>query len=481
IANAFDGITYEKGEAVLTMIERAITPEVFQKGVRLYIAKHAFGNATYDDFVGAMTEAAGKDLKPLFDSFVLQSGVPIVSVKLACDKGAPPTLELAQSRYKPTGSEIDPKRTWTIPMCVRWSAGGKIGRDCTTLAAPTGTLALTAPSCPDWVLPNEGELGYYRMLPQGKLLDQLLAHVKQLTLPERVGVVGDVESLVNSGDVQPSVALQLVADLSKDKNRHIVDAGIGIVASIDDMVPDALRKNYERLINKQYTARAHELGFAGRPGDDDNTKQLRPGLLSLVANLGRDPQLIKQATELTWKWVDDHKAIQPELVGTALHTAARFGDQKLFDRLHADAKKTTDREERGRLLGAMSSFTDPKIVAQAMQVALTDEFELREGLGLLFGAFQERKNREAAYAFITTHFDDIAKKLPAPYRAYLAFSFVGLCDADRKAEVVAFFKPKIDGFDGGPRVMTQAVERLELCSAQKKARTPGVVAFLKKQ
>jgi alanyl aminopeptidase len=481
ISNAFDGITYEKGEAVLTMIERAITPDVFQKGVRLYLAKHAFGNATYDDFVGAMSEAAGKDLKPLFDSFVLQSGVPVVSVKLACEKGARPTLELAQSRYKPTGSELDPKRTWTIPMCVRWSAGGKTGRDCTTLAAATGTLALTAPSCPDWILPNEGETGYYRMQPQGKLLDQLLAHVKQLTLPERVGVIGDVEALVNNGEVQPSVALQLVQDLSKDKNRHIVDASIGIVAGIDDMVPDNLRRNYERLINKQYAAHAHELGWASRPGEDENTKQLRPGLLSLVANLGRDPQLIRQATELAWKWVDDHKAIQPELVGAVLHTAARFGDQKLFDRLHADATKTTDREERGRLLGAMSAFIDPKILEQAMQVALSGEFELREGLGLLFGGFQEPKNREAAYAFIKSHFDEIANKTPAAYRAFLAFSFVGLCDADRKAEVVAFFKPKIDTYDGGPRMMTQAVEQLELCSAQKKARTPGVIAFLKKQ
>ena len=481
IANAFDGITYQKGEAVLTMIERAITPEVFQKGVRVYIAKHAFGNATYDDFVGAMSEASGKDLKPLFDSFVLQSGVPFVSVALKCDKGAPPTLELAQSRYKPTGSEIDPKRTWTLPMCVKWSAGGKIGHDCTTLASATGTLALTAKSCPEWVLPNEGELGYYRVKPEGKLLDQLLAHVKQLTLPERVGVIGDVEALVNSGDVQPSVALQLVQDLSKDKNRHIVDAGIGILAGIDDMVPADLRKNYERLINKQYAARAHEIGWVSRPGEDDNTKQLRPALLALVANLGRDPQLIKQATELTWKWFDDHKAIQPELVGTALHTAARFGDQKLFDKLHAEAKKTTDRQERARMLGGMAAFTDPKILAQSMQVAISDEFELRDALGLLFGGFQEPKNREAAYAFIKEHFDEIAKKMPAPYRAYLAFSFVGLCDASRKDEIVTFFKPKIDSFEGGPRVMTQAVEQLELCAAQKKARTPGIVAFLKKQ
>src|SRR5262249_37195698 len=152
---------------------------------------------------------------------------------------------------------------------------------------------------------------------------------------------------------QSSVALQLVADLAQDKNRHIVDASIGIVAGIDELVPDGLRANYERFIKKLYQVRAHELGFASRKTEDENTKQLRPTLLGLVAGVGKDKELVSQATALAWKWLDDHKAVEPELVGSVLAIAARYGDQKLFDRLHADAKKTKDREERTRLLGAM--------------------------------------------------------------------------------------------------------------------------------
>src|SRR5262249_1132373 len=49
IINAFDGITYDKGQAVLTMVERALGPSTFQKGVRAYLAKYAWGNATYPD------------------------------------------------------------------------------------------------------------------------------------------------------------------------------------------------------------------------------------------------------------------------------------------------------------------------------------------------------------------------------------------------------------------------------------------------
>jgi alanyl aminopeptidase len=482
ISNAFDGITYQKGEAVLMMLERTIGPDVFQRGVRDYLAKHAWRNATYDDFVGAMSGAAGKDLHPLFDAFVLQSGVPLVSFALACDKGKPPTLTLSQQRYAPTGSKIDPKRTWHVPVCVRWKAGAKEGRDCTVVEAPTATLALSAPSCPAWVMPNEGGLGYYRMRPQGDMLAHLLANAgKVLTLPERVALIGDVNALVASGDVKKGVALDLVETLAKDKSRYIVDASIGVVSSIDEVVPAKLRPNYERFIRKLYQARAHELGWQARNGEDDNTKQLRRSLLPLVASIGRDAELIKQATELAWKWLDAHSAVAPEIARAVLSVASRNGDQKLFDRLHAEAKKTGDREERERFLSAMGRFIEPAMVAQALALVLTDEFELREALGLLQGAFSEPRTRELGFAFIKDHFDEITNKLPETYRPFMAFTFVSLCDDSRKPEIEAYFTPKIAKIEGGPRVMAQALELLSLCSVQRKAEAPGVEAFLKRQ
>ena len=63
----------------------------------------------------------------------------------------------------------------------------------------------------------------------------------------------------------------------------------------------------------------------------------------------------------------------------------------------------------------------------------------------------------------------------------MAFTFVALCDDSRKPEIEAFFTPKIEKIEGGPRVMKQALELLSLCSAQRKAEAPGVEAFLKRQ
>ena len=481
IESSFDGITYGKGEVVLRWIERTVGPDTFQKGVRAYLAKHAFGNATYDDFVSTMSEAAGSDLHPMFDSFVKQSGVPLVSFELSCAKDAPPTLALAQPRYKPTGSQIDPDRTWAIPVCVRWGSGKTTGRDCTTLTAKTGTLALSAKTCPAWVLPNEGEVGYYRPLPKGDLRDHLLAHTRDLTLAERVGLVGDVNALVASGDIPSGTALSLVGELSKDKSRHIVGESIGIVAGVDDLVPDKLRPNYERFIRKLYQARAHELGWQAKPGEGADTKELRPELLGLVAGEGKDPALIKEATALAWKWLDDHKAVQPELVGTVLHVAARYGDKKLFDRIHHDAKEAKDRSERQRLLRALGGFSDPALVKEALAITLTDEFELRESAGLMQGGMQDPRTRELTFKFVEDHFDDIQAKLPVMFRPYMAYFAVGLCDESKAADIKAFLEPRMKKLEGGEHALAQAMEQLSLCSAQRKAQTPAVAAFFAKQ
>jgi hypothetical protein len=125
--------------------------------------------------------------------------------------------------------------------------------------------------------------------------------------------------------------------------------------------------------------------------------------------------------------------------------------------------------------------TDPKIVEQAMAISLTDEFELRESLSLLQGGFTDRKTRMFAYEFVKKNFDAILKKLPEPFRPYMAFTFVPLCDESKKAEVEAFFKPRMDKIEGGARMMAQALESFTLCAAARKQQTPGVVAFLKRQ
>jgi len=58
----FDGITYAKGASVLKQLVAYVGLDHFLAGLRDYFAAHAFDNATFDDLLGALEKASGRDL-----------------------------------------------------------------------------------------------------------------------------------------------------------------------------------------------------------------------------------------------------------------------------------------------------------------------------------------------------------------------------------------------------------------------------------
>ena len=77
---AFDPITYKKGEAVIRMLEAYAGPDAWRDGVRAYMAEHAYGNATSDDLWRAIDKAAGKPVSAVARDFTTQPGVPLIHV-----------------------------------------------------------------------------------------------------------------------------------------------------------------------------------------------------------------------------------------------------------------------------------------------------------------------------------------------------------------------------------------------------------------
>ncbi len=114
---AFDGITYAKGETILTMFEQWLGADKFREGVRRYIGKHAWGNATAEDFFAAL--AADDDaLVPALRGFVERAGVPLLDVALDCS--GPPVLKLAQQRFLPVGTPPQKGEKWVFPACFEF-------------------------------------------------------------------------------------------------------------------------------------------------------------------------------------------------------------------------------------------------------------------------------------------------------------------------------------------------------------------------
>jgi alanyl aminopeptidase len=485
IANAFDGITYQKGAAVIQMFETWLGKDKFRKGIQLYLKQHAWGNATARDFEAGISSAAGRDIAPAFDSFLNQAGIPEVSVTLDCT--AKPKLELSQKRLLPIGSQGSAQQSWQIPVCVAYESEGATHHQCEMLSDPRSQMVLaSAKSCPTWLEPNDGEGGYYQVDYKNGLLDKVLAGKgSHLSVAERVGVLGNVESLVNAGDLSPRVALALVPEFSQDPDRHVVSAVAGIAGILKgNDVPDELRPKGAQFIREVFGKRAADLGWIGKPGESEDTRLLRQSLVPFVAGLGEQRELIDEAGYLARKWLTDRNAIPPDMASSVLHVAAEFGDRDLFDRLHEAALKEQNQEHREWLIGALGAFRDPEIAKAAMALGLTKEFDARESVfSLLFGPLAYPETRELPFQFVKQNIDKLLEVVPREigqdYAAFFPFVGAAFCDASHRADVQAFFQDRIKSYTGGPRNLAQALEQLDLCIAERKSLGPELNAFLK--
>jgi cytosol alanyl aminopeptidase len=485
ITNAFDGITYGKGASVIGMFEAYVGRGVFQQGVRAYLAKHAFKNATTDDFLAAISQAAGKDVATPFRTFLDQPGAPSISLTLECPKGGTPSLSLSQKRALPVGSTGDSAKIWQVPLCVRVSVKGKESRICSMLDSAKATLSLAdVKTCPDWVVPNDGYDGYYRASLAGPL--SLLAVYKKagakLSVPERVGMLGDVAALVRSGDAELGTMLELAEYGAKEKDRHVFGYALGFASAPGgDLLPEALRPKHESFVRKLFSKRLDELGFAPKPGEDEDTRLLRPQLIGTLGWNGKDPKVIAQARTLVEQWLTDRKAIHPDVLDVVLGIAGETGDASLHAKLLTAARAEKDRAIRGRLLAALAEFSDRGLVQQQLPFVLTDTFEAREAMRFVWGAANDFHTRDLSLSFVQANWDQIIARLPKDSGAGLVGLAAGLCDEKARDAAKSFFDGRSTKYLGGPRNFAIAMENIDLCVAWRARHRDSAVAFFEKR
>jgi cytosol alanyl aminopeptidase len=486
IANAFDGITYQKGAAVIGMFEHWIGDERFRNGVRLYLRENADKSATVQQFLAALSKAGARDVAPAFSSFLDQNGTPVVSVALACDKGTP-QVTLKQSRYVPIGSTARRSQLWSIPVCVRYESDGKVQSDCTLLTQAAGEIALTrAKACPAWVVGNDREEGYYRVEYQGKLLDQLIrtaAH--ELTAAETIGILSDQRALVDAGAVSPAAALSLVPAFAGQPQSQVVAGTMKIAGlAVSNRVVDQALPLGRQFILSNYAARAEQLGWRSQPGESDDRKLLRNTLVSFAVYDGHDRKLTEEAVRLARGWLKDHSTVDSNMIGHVLASASKSNEASLFDAYLAAAKAAKESNERRMLLGGLASFTDPALVQRAMGLLLAKQFDLREAFyPLLFGPLDERETDRLPFDFVRAHIDELLKLLPGEVGSDFAAALPGVggpfCDASSRQQFDDFFRERVKGFTGGPRALAQVLERIDLCIQQKAQVGPAIEKYLR--
>jgi cytosol alanyl aminopeptidase len=479
IENAFDRITYSKGKAVLQMFEAWLGEAKFQAIIQRYLSKHAYQNASATDFIASITEVAGAEAGAAFSTFIEQEGVPLVTAKLSCQKGQPPTVSLQQERFIPLGSSASRVRAWGLPVCVRYPVGKATEVECVLLANEVGSLALTkTKSCPAWILPNANATGYYHSRYEAPLLQKLISN-KLLSTAEKLEAWGDTRALVAKGDLPLGDVLSILPDLMKNPGPAFTIRAADMMAGLRPLVSQEDTASYQKLLQRWFGDKQKSLGFTSSKGEDSAVSLLRPTLLVLLGDAGDSASLQQAASKKAAEWLTDKQAIEPEIVGEVLLLAARGGDRKLFEAFVAEVKKNTERRERRLIYPMLGSFNDEALTTEALNLITAEGLDIKESISILWAVADNPKNSLLAYDFVTKNMEALSSKMPRESVAGLIRVGGVFCEESRKAEVEAFFKEVSTKHTGGPRILSQTLEGIGLCSTYRKAQEASVAAFLK--
>lgn len=409
--NIFDpDITYNKGQAVLRMLEAHLGAERFRDGVRRLMKAHAYSNASSEDLWAALGAASGRDVSVIARSWTEQPGFPVVSVAAHCDAQGERTLTLSQRRFLLRGKDSAGTH-WMVPLEIRSGADADslpelLVRDGQTVAAGR---------CSEPLSVNADAVGYYRAEYDDATLATTTRAFATLPAGDRIALLDDQWALVEAGAAPLPTFLALAAGMGADLNERAwnqVLEALGTIEYAERGGPGhAAFLEYARsLVHPVYV----RLGWDGKPGEAPGTGRLRRSVIDSLGLWG-DKGVVTEARRRFALFLKDRGSLRPDEQAVVLTIVARYADAATFRQLHAVAKSAANETELRRYYTALMGVRDPALAQSAAAIALSDEIPPQaDSLRLWLVLALSDAHQQLAWNTFVKHLD----ALLAPHQPY---------------------------------------------------------------
>jgi aminopeptidase N len=474
IDEAFDAIAYQKGAAVLRMLENYVGADVFKKGINAYLQAHAYGNATSEDFSKSIAGSSGKPIERILPTFVNQPGVPLIDVSIACVNNQT-AVTLKQQRFFVDAAQEESGR-WQIPICLK--VPGRASSTCDVITEASRTLNIPG-ACVPWVFANAGAKGYYRTAYAPDLLRAIAPRVEtDLTAPERLSLLDDEWALVRAGRHTAGDYLTLAAGYGRERTSGVMEQVARVLGAIDeDLTTDATRAPFQTFARSLLRPLLDEIGFVAGSGDTDDRRRLRAVLIGALGTFGQDRDVVSQSRAALDRALAGGPALEPTVAGAIVKAAATHGDAALFDALVAAADRATSPEEQYRYLYALGDFHDPALVDRGLHRSLSPQLRSQDTAIYLAQFLVNPGARGRAWAFVTANWTALEPKVAiAGGDTNFVRSLGAFCDASSRDAIASFLAAH--PLPGAARTLTQAIEQINNCIALREKQTPAVTAWL---
>jgi len=430
INEIFDRISYGKGASIIRMMDKFLTTATFRQGLTNYLKDLQFDAAEQDDLWQHLTVQGHKDntlardmdVKTVMDTWTLQKGFPVVTVRRNYeDKSATVT----QQRFLLGGSEKsgeEKKYSWWIPLTFSYP-GNTFDNTYSEHWMREGEDSKEMQGMPDRNTPvifNIQQTGYYRVNYDKQNWDMLARKLMEdhtsIHVINRAQIIDDALNLAKSGLLDYETALSVTGYLSKEEEYIPWAAALSGLKYLNKMLKTSeaygdFKRYMLDLIDPIYT----KLGFSARPEDTHLDIKLRKKAISWACSMGNKDCLTK-ARETFGDWMGmvepDSELANPVDVNLKYQTycnAIDDGGEEEWNFAWERYQNSFVASEKATILSALACTKEVWLLNRYLNMSVNAESGVRkqDGSKVLGNVALNTVGRYLAFDFVQQEWDKI--------------------------------------------------------------------------
>jgi puromycin-sensitive aminopeptidase len=367
------------------MLVNHLGEDIFKLGLRRYLKKFKYSNATTKDLWNSLSEVSSKandytaNIDVMMKSWTTKTGYPLLTVK-STENG----IQVKQQKY--TVPKREDKQTtclWTIPLNIL-NCDGHMNVE--NMLCNDSSYMLKKMN--HWFKLNNGTTGFYRTKYSPELLNRLGQVIKDKTLDpiDRLELISNLFAFSISGYNHVTEPLNFLNNYQNEDNHHVLTNILSYLNLVQDVWHDNLDiKNYVRQFGlKLIKPLVIKLGWSDEGTYE--TKLLRNLVIS-TAGKWEDVDTLNEARLRVSKYLNnDTSNLSSNLIKGAFVTVMKYGNRQDYDKFIELYLKTDSDEIKQDILLALGSVKDKNLLKLAFNFAFNSEkVRSQDSLILLYG------------------------------------------------------------------------------------------------
>ncbi len=472
----FDVLTYEKGAAVVRMLEQYLGEDRFRDGIRRYMRTHQFDNADTPDLWQALEAETGEPVGEIMSSWIYQGGYPQI-LATRNDNGE---MVLSQRRMTLAGAGQSTEQTWSTPLRYRFLPTSSESTDKTssTHRILLGDSPMVLPgSAHVPVVVNATGSGFVRVAYSPDDLDTLAdLAIDHLSPVERYALIDDAWAAVQNDQSTTPAFLNLLEAMTGESDRSVWRRIIGGFERLRRLVDGEALERLEEIVHDALAPALAGLGLAPADDDNDERRQLRADLVRALGVVANDPEIQEEAKRAAAAGLRDPELVDSSLLAAAIDVVAATGDEADFDDFVAAWKGAKTPQEELRYLSALADFSHPELIERLHRMTLDGSIRAQNSPFLLRRALHNREQGRLTWAFITDNWDNLIEQFASSHIVRIVEGITSLDTEHDQAAVAEFFAAH--DVPSGDQTLQQLLEQQRVAVALRQREAERLARFL---